>query len=110
MALIWTTHALERISQRKILRSQAEETFYNPDRISSGKEKDTTQFRKKFGIHTITLIAKKNEKGEWVTLSTWIDPPHPGTADYSKKQEWHNYKKAGFWGKLFYTIKRQLGV
>lgn len=107
--VIWTNHALERLGQRGLSQELALQTFKNADIYYEGKNPGTTEFKKRFGTSTVTLIAKKNEKGQWVVLSNWIDPPLFGTEDYKKREEWKKYKKANFWGKLFYIFKKQLG-
>lgn len=108
--IIWTNHAQERLINRGVSQAMAIETFKSPDSINSGKNPGTIQYQKQFGTSTVTLIAKQNERKELIILSGWIDPPIPGTQDYKKKQEWKNYQKAGFWGKVWYQVKQQLGI
>jgi len=106
--IIWTNHALERLDQRGLSQDLAFQAFSSPEKQFQGKNPGTTEFQKRFGQSLVTVIAKQNEKREWVILSNWIDPPLPGTVDYYKKEEYKKYKKAGFWGKLFLTLKKQL--
>ncbi len=106
---IWTNHALERIRERGFDQDAAGWTFTNPDTIRPGKQPETSEYKKRFNEKTITLIGKKNERGEWVIISAWIDPPVEGTRDHKKREDWKKYKKSGFWGKLWYTFKKQLG-
>ncbi len=105
---IWTRHALERIRERGFDQEAASWAFTNPDSVNPGKTKDTSEYKKRIQEKTITLIGKKNEKGEWVIISAWIEPPIQGTKDYKKREDWKKYKKAGFWGKLWYVLKKQL--
>lgn len=107
--VIWTNHAQERLINRRVPQSMAIQAFQSPDTTFAGKNPGTTQFEKKFGNSTVTLIAKQNERREWIILSGWIDPPLPGTEDARKKEAWKKYKKAGFWGKVWYVVKQQLG-
>lgn len=107
--IIWTNHALERLSERGLSQDLAWQAFSAPDSQKPGKKAGTTEFRKRVDNATITLIAKPNDTNEWLVLSCWIDPPLYGTKDYKKKQAYLNYKKAGFWGKVWYTVKSQLG-
>lgn len=107
--VIWTHHALERLHQRKLPQHTAFLAFQSPDARHRGKQSGTLELQKKYQNSTITLIVKQNEKKEWIILSAWIDPPLPGTHDHRKKVAWEKYKKAGFWGKLWYTFKKQLG-
>jgi hypothetical protein len=106
--LIWTNHALERLHDRRISKNDAEATYRSPSHVQSGKQTGTTEFIRRFDGYTITIIGKKNDHNEWVAVSLWRDPPLYGTKDYAKKQEYHRYRKSGFWGKVWYTIKRQL--
>lgn len=108
--IIWTNHALERLGERGLSQEKAWETYHRPDRSFPGKQNGTTEFQKRFGPSTVTLIAKQNERREWLVLSCWIDPPLPGTEDYRKKQNYERYRRSGFWGKVWYTIKQQLGL
>jgi hypothetical protein len=108
--LIFTNHALERISDRKMNKNMILQAFSSPDSKNKGKKPDTTEFIKHTGSSTITLIAKQNEKNEWIALSAWIDPPYPGTKDYKEKKRYNAYQHAGFWGKIWLTIKSQLGL
>ena len=107
---IWTNHAQERLLNRGVSQTMAAETFQNPDTTSSGKNPGTIHYEKKFDSSTVTLIAKQNERKEWIIISGWIDPPLPGTKDFKKKQDWKQYQKAGFWGKVWYHLKQQLGI
>ena len=105
---IYTNHALERLDDRGLTQDMAAETFRYPDKRISGKNPGSYEYTKKYQNSTVTVIAKQNEKGEWLILSVWIDPPLYGTKDYQKKQDYLASRRAGFWGKLWYVIKRQL--
>jgi hypothetical protein len=106
---IWTNHALERLGQRGLSQDLAWQAFRYPDQSFQGKNPGTTEYQKKFGKSLVTIIAKQNEKREWIILSCWIDPPLPGSIDIKKQEDWKKYKKAGFWGKFWLTVKKQLG-
>ena len=105
---IWTHHALDRLKERKLSQEKAGQTFSSPDAVVHGKQPGTTEFQKRFGLHLVTVIAKQNEKREWIVVSCWIDPPFPGTKDFKKKEIYKQYQKAGFWRKIWLTFKRQL--
>ncbi len=106
---IWTHHAIERMQQRKLPQDLALAAFQHPDQSLNGKQSGTQEYRKRIDNHTVTIIAKKNEKGEWLILSTWVDPPFYGTADYDKKQKYNDYmrayRKASFLGKIWLELK-----
>lgn len=107
--IIWTNHVLERLGQRGLSQELAFGTFRHPDEQLVGKKYGTTEYHKRVNNSLITVIATQNEKKEWIVLSCWIDPPLYGTEDYRKKEAYTQYKKAGFWGKMWYTLKKQLG-
>jgi len=105
---IWTNHALERLGQRGLTQSLAARALTEPDEIIPGKKPGTHEHIKKVSTSKITLITTESDEGKTLVLSNWIDPPLPGTQDAKKKQEWKKYKKAGFWGKLWYQLRQQL--
>lgn len=105
---IWTNHALERLNQRGLSQDLAGKTFQYPDKTLQGKEKGTTEFQRKFNNSLVTVIAKQNEKKEWIILSCWIDPPLPGSPDIKRREEYRKYQKASFWGKMWISFKKQL--
>ncbi|HUD44536.1 MAG TPA: hypothetical protein VMR41_03280 [Patescibacteria group bacterium] len=106
---IWTNHALERLSQRGFTQEMAGQTFANADDSIAGKQAGSIEYHKRFGKSLVTVIAKKNEKNEWLILSCWIDPPLPGTKDEKKLIAYRRFQKAGFWGKLWLEFLHQLG-
>lgn len=119
--IVFTNHAIERMQQRGISGDWAWQAVKSPDSTHPGKEKHTTEFKKKFGNHTVTAISKKNDIGEWVVLSVWMDPPLLGTKDYMKDEKYKRkmekirsldkkMEKASFWGKMLITLRKQLGV
>lgn len=107
--LIWTNHVLLQLTDRGIKQEMAFETFKSPDSSRNGKTPDSFEFRKKFDKYTVTLIAKKNEKNEWVVLSCWINPPLPGTKDARQKADYKKYQKSSGLQKFLLTFKKQLG-
>lgn len=107
--LIWTNHALSKLSQRGLTQESAWKTFKYPDSLIKGKKPETIQHQKNFGSSVITVIVKQNEKKEWIVLSCWIDPPSPDSIDAKKREEYQKYRKASFWGKIFLTFRRQIG-
>lgn len=119
--IVFTTHSIERMKQRGISGEWAWQTVKHPDINVPGKEKHTTEFIKNFDAHKVTAIAKKNEVGEWVVLSVWMDPPLAGTKDFSKQKNYlkrmnkiraldKKMRTAGFWGKLWLTFRKQAGL
>ncbi len=92
--LIWTNHVLERLQERKIPQEWAWRAFQYPDKITPEKSNGSIEYQKRYEHVTVTLIAKKNERKEWIIVSCWVDPPLPGSTDIQKKKEyWRNRKE-----------------
>lgn len=119
--VVFTNHAIERMKQRGIPGDLIWQAVKTPDKTTPGKEKYTTEFTKHHNGHVITVVGKKNDIGEWVVLSAWIDPPLAGTADFRKKEKYNKkmdkiweldrkMEKASFWGKLWLTFRKQIGM
>lgn len=106
---IWTDHALDQLANRGLSKDLAIETFTHPDEQRKGKKKDTTEIIKKFGKATVTLIAVRGNKSEWIIISAWINPPLSGTKDELKTNQWKKYKKSPAWKRVFYDIIKQVG-
>lgn len=107
--LIWTNHAIERMRDRGLKQELAWEAFKNPDWSGEAREPGSTKYEKQYSGSRITLIAKQNERNEWIVISSWIDPPTPGSIDWRKRENYKKFQKAGFWGKMLLTLKAQLG-
>lgn len=107
--IIWTNHALHRLEDRRFPQQMALDTFNTPDKKFAGKEEGTTEFQKRFKNSWVTVIGKPNDKGEWVILSCWINPPLPGTEDAKRRDEYRAYLKAPWWKKLLISFAKQLG-
>lgn len=104
---IWTDHAMERMGKRGLTQELALQAFNSPDSQSKGTKPGTQKFSKQIGKSTVTVIAKRNESGKWLILSCWVMPPL--TVWGSKEDEnYQKFKQAGFWGKLWYTFKKQI--
>lgn len=106
--IIWTNHALSRMLSRGVKQENALRTFRNPDEKHEGKY-DSTIYKKLFGNETITLVVKKGDRGDYLVVSAWMDPPLPGSKDAREKSFYLEYKKAKGLKKFFLLFKRQLG-
>ena len=71
MGVIFTNHAINRLYNRGVSQEKAYETFANPDGQLPGKIPGSVKFYKKYGEQRIEVVAKKNDKGEWVVFSCW---------------------------------------
>lgn len=107
--VIWTNHALKRLDQRGLTQKMAYEAFQFPQSSVPGREIGTIEYRRRWGNSLVSVIAKQNEKKEWLILSLWINPPLPGSIDLEKKNWQSAYQKASFWGKFWLEIKKQMG-
>ncbi len=118
--VVFTNHAIERMKQRGITGDWVWQAVKQPDDNNPGKEKHTTEFIKNFGNHRVTVVGKKNDIGEWVVVSAWMDPPLQGTEDFYKREKYlknreknrflsRQIEKASFWGKLWLTFRKQAG-
>jgi hypothetical protein len=108
--LIFTNHALQRLSERQFPQHMVLDTFNRPDKSFPGKQPGSYEYQRRFGASTVTVIAKQNERREWLVLSCWIDPPLPGTKDHKQRQHYLAYRNAGFWKRLWLTFKAQIGL
>lgn len=88
--LIWTNHALSRLSERGIKQGDAWATWRNPDQTRKGVATDSWIYYKTYGDIKIEVVAKQNENKEWIVLSIW-----------SRKIFNEAKKKKTFWQVLF---------
>ena len=72
--VIWTNHALSRMHERGIKQGDAWATFQRPDTSRYAKTKKTYVYYRTWGNVRIGVVAKKNERKEWVILSVWSKP------------------------------------
>lgn len=93
--VIWTNHALFRLGQRGLSQSNAWATFRRPDQSRYAKTSGAWVFYKTYGSQKIEVVAKKNEKNQWVILSVW------------SKQIFAPKSKKSWWQRLFLTLKEK---
>lgn len=72
--VIWTDHALSRLRERELKQGDAWATFRRPDQSRFAKAKGAWVYYKTFRNQKIEVVAKKNDKKEWVILSVWSRP------------------------------------
>lgn len=72
--VIWTNHALARLRERGIKQSDAWATWRRPDQSRYAQSKGAWIYYRTFGDKKIEVVAKQNEKKEWVILSVWSRP------------------------------------
>lgn len=108
--VILTNHAKERLQQRQLSVNWLEETVLHPESSRRGKQPGTSEFSKKFGPNYVSVVAHKNQNGEWIVISAWVDPPVSGTPDWYRRQRYLIYKDAPWWKKIVLLILKQLGI
>jgi hypothetical protein len=108
--VIWTNHALMRLKERGVSRDQVLSAFNHPERTEKSSNNNSFQYQKRFGNSLVTVVAKQNEKNEWIFLSVWVDPPLPGSEDDKRRKGYQRYQKATFWNKIWITLMRQIGL
>jgi len=69
--IIWTNHALQRLKERKISQSDAWVTWRRPQESKHASIKGAWIFYRTYENTRIEVVAKQNEKKEWVILSVW---------------------------------------
>ncbi len=69
--VIWTNHALQRLKERGIKQGDAWATWRNPQQERYAQSQGAWIYYRTYGSTKIEVVAKKNEKGEWMILSVW---------------------------------------
>lgn len=72
--VIWTNHALSRLRDRGIKQGDAWATWRRPDKSEYAKTKNAWIYHRTLGNQKIEVVAKQNEKKQWVILSVWSKP------------------------------------
>ncbi|PIU02255.1 hypothetical protein COT66_01300 [Candidatus Shapirobacteria bacterium CG09_land_8_20_14_0_10_49_15] len=78
LKLIFTHHAINRLYNRGLSQADVWEVFQHPDGQKPGIVLGSIKFYKNYGSQRLEVVAKKNERGEWVVLSCWSRQPGPG--------------------------------
>ncbi len=104
---IWTNHALARLTNRKLPQNLAYKAFQHPDETFKNSD-GSFEYRKRFGLHLVTVIAKQNERKQWVIISCWIDPPMKGTEDHIKRSRYYEYKNASWLKRLWIDFRKNV--
>lgn len=82
-------------------------TLNHPDLTTNNKE--TTEYQKKLGNQTVTVLLKQNKNKENIIISCWIDPPNYGTKDYKDKKRYLKMQEASPFKKFWLILLQQLG-
>jgi len=69
--VIWTNHALKRLSERRIKQGDAWATFSRPQHSRYASSKNAWVFWRDYQNQRIEVVATQDEKKQWVILSVW---------------------------------------
>ncbi len=72
--VIWTNHALARLSERGIKQGDAWATWRNPDQSRYAATRGAWIYYKTYGSTRVEVVAKQNIRKQWVILSVWSKP------------------------------------
>lgn len=93
--IIWTNHALQRLGERGISQSDAYATWKNPQQERYAKAQGAWVYYRTYPsagsgqvAQKIEVVAKQNEKKEWIVLSVWSRPVYE---KYSKPESFLNF-------------------
>jgi hypothetical protein len=84
--VIWTNHALSRMKERQIKQGDAWTTWRRPDQSRYAKSKGAWVYYKTYGNQRVEVVAKQNEKKEWIILSVWSRPVRVKSTISKKKK------------------------
>ncbi len=105
--VIWTNHALKRLHERGIKQGDAWATWNHPEqsyKTRLHKGDDAWRYYRTYGRERIEVVAKKNEKSEWIILSVWSDHiTSPKSLNLKSKNQ---YTKVSFWRWLYNQLFR----
>jgi hypothetical protein len=72
--IIWTNHALDRLRERGIKQGDAWATWNRPEQSRKGSAPGSWIYYRNYGNIQIEVVAKQNEKKEWLIISVWSRP------------------------------------
>lgn len=87
--VIWTNHALARLQERGISQGDAWIAFTRADQSRYAATKGGWVYYKTVNGWKIEVVAKQNERKEWIILTVWAKPEY-WKNEYKavKKQHW----------------------
>jgi hypothetical protein len=105
--VVWTHSAKSKINQHGLTEDMVLATFNSPDRSAVGNIPGSSFLQKRFESSTVSVITKKNDRGEWLIISCWID-------NYRSKpvhhKEHYNPDNKSLIGKIIRDIKYILRI
>jgi len=90
---IWTNHALQRLEQRGIRQGDAWATWSKPDSSKYSKSRGGWVYTRTWRTERIEVVAKQNDKKEWIILSVWGKTVHTKSTKPTqhKSNFWHQF-------------------
>ena len=70
--IIWTNHAIERLSKRKISQANALKVMQKPDKTFPGKKDNSVKFIRTLNGRRIHLVGALNENKKWIVVTAWV--------------------------------------
>lgn len=86
--IIWTNHALDRLRERGIKQGDAWATWRNPEQSRRGTVPGSWIYYRNYGRTQIEVVAKQNERKEWLILSVWSRPVYQKSSKSTKTSFW----------------------
>lgn len=99
--VIWTNHALDRLRERGIKQGDAWATWNRPEQSRKGTVAGSWVYYRNWGNTQIEIVAKQNERREWLILSVWSRPISLNPPNISQNPE---RSRRTFWKKLYNFI------
>jgi hypothetical protein len=96
--VVWTNHALERLTQRGIKQGDAWATFQRPEQSRYAATKGAWVYYRTYGSEKIEVVARQNERKQWIILTVWSRPVY---------ETHHKHKSEGG---MFSFIRKILGL
>ena len=75
--IIWTNHALSRLSERGIKQGDAWAVWNRPDQSRFSSTQGAWIYYRTWNDTRIEVVAKQNEQKEWIVLSVWSKKVEP---------------------------------
>jgi hypothetical protein len=69
--VIWTNHVIQRLNERGISQGDAWAVWNRPEQSRYSTTKGAWIYYRTYGNNRIEVVAKQNEKKEWIILSVW---------------------------------------
>lgn len=88
--VIWTNHALDRLHERGIKQGDAWATWNRPEQSRKGTSGSWVYWRN-WGATQIEVVAKQNERREWIILSVWSRPVCERVKPAQKSSFWKRF-------------------